>query len=62
VGVGAQVSRGGPGAAPSRETGAGVVGTRGGPGATLSREAGAEPQGHVAALELPRAERRESLS
>jgi hypothetical protein len=33
------VTRGGPGAAPSREAGAGVAGTRGGPGAVPSREA-----------------------
>jgi hypothetical protein len=56
------VIRGGPGAAPSREAGAGVIGTRDGPKAALSREAEAEPQGHVMALKLPRVERQESLS
>jgi hypothetical protein len=35
------VPRGGPGAAPGREAGAGATGARGGPGAVLSREAGA---------------------
>jgi hypothetical protein len=41
VGVGAQVTHGGPGAAPSREAGAGAVGIRDSPRAALSREAGA---------------------
>jgi hypothetical protein len=39
VGVGIQVTRGGPGATPGRK--AGAAGARGGPGAALSREVGA---------------------
>jgi hypothetical protein len=38
VGVGAQVTRGGPGAAPSREAGAGAAGACGDPRAAPSRE------------------------
>jgi hypothetical protein len=45
VGTGAQVSRGGPGAAPGREVGVGAAGARGSPGAVLSREAGARATG-----------------
>jgi hypothetical protein len=45
VGAGAQVTRGGPGAAPGRETGARAAGARGGPGAAPSREAGARATG-----------------
>jgi hypothetical protein len=41
VGAGAQVTRGGPEAAPSREVGAGAVGTRGSPVAVPSRDTGA---------------------
>jgi hypothetical protein len=62
VGAGAQVIRGGPGVAPSREAGAGAMGIRDGPGAAPSQEAGAGATRHVAALELPRAERWEPLS
>jgi hypothetical protein len=45
VGAGAQVTRGGPGAAPSREAGAGATGERGGPGAAPSQEARIEAAG-----------------
>jgi hypothetical protein len=45
VGAGAQVTRGGSGAAPGREAGAGAAGARGSPGASPSREAGAEVAG-----------------
>jgi hypothetical protein len=45
VGAGAQVTRGGPGAAPGREAVAGATGARGGPGADPSREARAEAAG-----------------
>jgi hypothetical protein len=41
VGVGAQVTCGGPGAALCREAGIGAAGTRGSPGAAPSRKAGA---------------------
>jgi hypothetical protein len=40
-GAGAQVTRDGPGAAPSWEAGAGAARTHGSPGAAPSREAGA---------------------
>jgi hypothetical protein len=60
VGAGAQVTRGGPEAASGREAVAGAAGARGGPGANLSREP--KPRGHVTALKLPPAERREPLS
>jgi hypothetical protein len=45
VGARAQVTRGGPGAALSREAGAGAAGAHGGSGAALSREAGAVATG-----------------
>jgi hypothetical protein len=35
------MTRGGPGAAPSREAGAGATGTRGAPGVALTADAGA---------------------
>jgi hypothetical protein len=41
VGVGAQVTHGGLGAAPGWEAGAGSAGTHGSPGAAPAREAGA---------------------
>jgi hypothetical protein len=45
VGAGAQVPRGGPGAAPGREAGDGATGARGSLGAVPSREAGAGAAG-----------------
>jgi hypothetical protein len=45
VGARAQVTRGGPGAAPGREARARAAGARGGPGAAPSREAGARATG-----------------
>jgi hypothetical protein len=60
AGAGVVGTHGGLGAALSQEAGAGAVGICGSPGAALSWEA--EPRGHVVALEIPRARRREPLS
>jgi hypothetical protein len=46
-------TRGGPGAAPSQEEGAGTVGTRGAPEASLSPEVGVGAMGTRGAPELP---------
>jgi hypothetical protein len=50
VGAGAQVPRGGSGAAPGWEAGVGATGARGGPGSVLSWEAGVRATGSPEAV------------